>query len=253
MRHNLDHRLKLWHRIKIFLKYYLKRSDKEPVFVISERRTGSSLLLSYLSSIPDVSSAGEVIRKLWTLSRSGVLHHIQYSINNCKHKLCFAKLFQSDLEARKVDLKDIKNHIPNARFVILYRRSLLDQFLSFRIAEMTNHYRWNEDFKLPPFIHVSKSELLEFCEETKNHYKQMLSHDWLKDCSIIVDYENLVSNPQKVFDKTIFPFLGLTSCSVSTEMCKQNTKKPEELVANYEEIKPFVSAPCVLQEYSFNA
>src|SRR5207244_4288556 len=104
---------------------------------IATRRSGSNLLLGCLNSIPGVSFASEIlntsmfygIRGRW-ITKKTVLRHIAYSINDCKHRICGAKLLKIQLDAHGLHLEDLKKHFPNARFIILYRRSLLEQFVS---------------------------------------------------------------------------------------------------------------------------
>jgi len=178
-----------------------------------------------------------------------VYRHIVYSMNHCRDKISGAKLFQSHLEKCGASLSGVKKHIPNARFIILYRKSLLDQFLSYKIAQVTSHYSYKHDFKLPPFVHIVHSELYAFCEAMKGLYTRIFEHAWLKDCSVVISYEELVVAPQKIFDDLIFPFLGLDSVPVTTTMKKQNTKSLEEIIVNYAELEPLLSEPWLRLEY----
>ncbi len=238
---------RLIHRAKIFLNYCLKPAQKESIFILSEPRVGSSLLISYLNSIPNVSFAGEVIEKhsmfgirLRYISKQAVFRHIAYSLNYCKHTICGAKIFGSQLEERNISLLELKKHFPNARFIIIYRKNILEQFLSRKIAYMTNHWQWSEQFKLPPFVYIQPQEFERFSKRMKAIYQKLFETDWLKSCSVVVNYEDLAANPQSIFDGVIFPFLGLPSSPVSTEMRKQNTKRTEDMVMNYHEIEPLI-------------
>ncbi len=44
-------RKRSFHRLKIFFEYKLARVQKEPIFIITTRRTGSNLLVDYLNSM----------------------------------------------------------------------------------------------------------------------------------------------------------------------------------------------------------
>ena len=235
------------HRFKIFLKYHLKKESKEPVFIITTRRTGSNLLLDYLNSIPNVFFAGEVLNRDMAyglrgrlITKRSVLRHIAHSINNCEHKICGAKFVKVHLDIHNIGIADLKKLFPNARFIVLYRQSLLEQFVSLKIAEITDTWHWKESFALPPSIHVSVPEFKEFCKQIKRFYGEVFESDLLNNCSTVISYEELQTDPQKVSNETIFPFLGLRPCAVSTNLKKQNTKPLSEIVENYEEVAGFI-------------
>ncbi len=248
------------HRFRIFLKYHLKREEKEPIFIITTRRTGSNLLLDYLNSIPGVSFAPEVLNKsmFYGLRRgfagkSTALRHIAYSINACSERVCGAKLIMSHLHNYQISMEDLKRIFPNARFIILYRRSILDQFVSLRIAEITDTWQWTKDFDLPSSIKIDVRELLNFCRRIKWFYQDLLSREWLKERSIVLSYEEFARSPQDLFERTLFPFLGLPVFPVSCTLRKQNTKELREIVSNYEELTPWITHSLVRQNYGPSA
>ena len=118
-------------RTTLLIRYLVKRKDIKLVFVIAAPRTGSYLLLDYLSSHPEIDSLGEVInpdivRGIRTafISKKEVLFHIKTSLNTSKQKNGAVKLISDQMQAHKLSVDDIKNNFPNARFIILYRHSL---------------------------------------------------------------------------------------------------------------------------------
>ena len=138
-------------------------------------------------------------------------------------------------------LDDVVNYFPNAKFIILYRKSLLEQFVSLKIAEKTDRWEWTRDFVLPESLRVDVGEFMEFCRRTKEFYEKVARAPWIRNCSLVLEYEELISDPQKIFDSKIFPFLGLPSHPVSTSMVKQNTKSMETIVENFEEVRPWIT------------
>ncbi len=248
------------HRLKIFSEYLFKKEEKYPVFIITTRRTGSNLLLEYLNSIPNVSFTPEILNKSMSygirdkfISKQAVLRHIAYSINACPHKICGTKLVKVHLEHHDISLEDLKEHFPKARFIILYRRSLLDQFVSLKIAEATDTWQWTNQFRLPSSVAVQIPELLEYCKMIKNFYEDIFKRDWLLRFSITMSYEDLVTSPQDTFHRALFPFLELPPSPITSTMKKQNTKKLHEIVENYAEVLPWMRHPLVFQEYSLSA
>ena len=224
--------------------------------MIATRRTGSNLLLGYLNSIPNTSFAQEILNKHMSygvrdrwVSKAAVLRHIAYSINHCEHRICGAKLLRFQLEAHRITLQDLKTFFPRARFIILYRRSILGQFVSLKTAELTGQWLWTEDYKLPSSIHIETRAFEEYCGIIKAFYGNVFEHDWIRHCSVTLSYEDLAADPQKVFDETLFPFLNLPSSKVSCRLRKQNTKEPREIIANYHEIEPLVEYEWTRQAY----
>ena len=246
------------HRAKIFFSYWLKpRTGKEPVFVIAARRTGSNMLISCLNSVPQASFAGEILNKSMScglrqrfISKKSVLRHIVHSVQHCEQALCGAKFVQTHLDTHGIGPSDLKRLFPNARFIILYRRSLLEQFVSLKIAEMTDVWQWTREFKLPECLSISVPEFTEFCAETKKFYERLFQEDCLKDCSLVLGYEEFAEDPQGVFEESVFPFLRRPAVPVRNGMIKQNTQELRQIVANYLEVEPFLHHPSARQEYS---
>ena len=245
------------HRFRIFYGYYFKkRTLKEPVFVICERRTGSNMLLSCLNSIPGAFFAGEILNKSMHyglrrrfISKKSVLRHLVHSIHHCEQDVCGAKLVRTQMEAHGIGPSHLKALFPNARFIILYRKSLLDQFVSLKIAEMTDAWQWTRGFKMPSSLRISLPEFERYCQKTKAFYEELFRQDWLGDCSLVLSYEDLAGDAQDVFEESVFPFLKLPVAVVQNGLIKQNTRDLRELIENYEEIELFVHHPSARQEY----
>ncbi len=187
------------------------------------------------------------------ISKRAVLRHILHSIYNCSQVICGAKLIRIHMETHHITLEDLKKIFPEAKFIVLYRKSLLDQFVSLKIAEIANAWQWTARFRLPDPIHLDLKEFERFCKTTRVFYEEMLQRDWLKDRAIVISYEELVSAPQELFDGRIFPFLGLQPSSVSAQTRKQNIKSLHEIVQNYQEIERFVHDPLTNQGYQIKS
>ena len=247
-------RKRSWHRMKISLRYRLQRSPKEPVFILSTRRTGSNLLLDLLNSMPEASFAGEILNHRMAyglrknhVSKSAVLRHVRHSINACPKKICGAKLIKTHLENHRLSPEDLLEIYPHARFIILYRRSLIEQFVSLKIAQRTDIWQWRKDFIPPKNISISIAELAGYCLDIKTFYGKLL-----EECppqSLLLEYERLAENPQEVFEDRVFSFLGVPSSTVKTSHVKQNTRPLHEIIRNYDEIAPWINHPVTTQEY----
>lgn len=246
------------HRLKISLKYYLKRRPKRPFFILFTARTGSTLLISYLNSIPKVSFATEILNSelaiglpLKNVSKNSVLRHILYSINHCPYEICGAKFNEWQLEHRHLAVTELFELFPAVKLIILYRQGMADQYLSHRIAEYT--WQWNHRAvpvrPLNKKLRISRDEFLKYVDRIKQFYEGILRLEIVRLNSIVISYEELASNAQKVFEEKIFPFLGVPPVRVKTTLTKQTTKHPSELVENYEEVKDLWESKEFKQEY----
>ncbi len=162
-----------------------------------------------------------------------------YSIYYCRTRICGAKLIRIHMQNHQLVPADLIQLFPNARFIILYRKNVLEQYLSLKVAEMTDSWGMTNNFKLPSSVPIDREELAEYCQMVKGYYEGLVQDPCLKDRSILLDYEELATEAQAMFDRVIFPFLGLPSTPVSSSLQKQTTKKPSQIIKNYEEIKDF--------------
>ena len=237
-------------RTTLLIRYLVKRKDIKPVFVIAAPRTGSYLLLDYLSSHPEIDSLGEVInpdivRGIRTafISKKEVLFHIKTSLNTSKQKNGAVKLISDQMQAHKLSVDDIKNNFPNARFIILYRQSLLRQYISNEISKKSGIWkldkekikqRWDKNsitFEIDP------TELEQFCKSIRQFYLDILEKDWIKKDALLLSYEELIGSSRDELAKKLFSFLNLPAVEIKTDLKKMNERTVKEIVTNYDQIK----------------
>lgn len=230
-------------------KYVLSRQARSPIFIITTRRSGSNFLLSALNSIPGASFAEEILNKNMVyglrdrfISKKSVLRHIQHSVNYCGSELCGAKLLKIQMEQRNISLEDLKALYPSCRFIILYRKSLLDQFISLKIAESTGTWLWygGDNFKPPVSLRIEKEEFLHYSADIRRFYDDLFKLSWVRERSLILSYEELYGDIQRVFDERVFSFLGIPKVQIAAKTCKQNTRMPHEIIENYGEVSSWV-------------
>ncbi|MBI3252401.1 MAG: sulfotransferase [Candidatus Omnitrophica bacterium] len=251
-------RKRFFHRVKLAAHFYTRRSEKEPVFVIATKRSGSNLLISYLNSIPGVAFLPEILnpdmsyglRRRW-ISRAAVLRHIVHSIHYTPTRICGAKLIFMCLQRHGLVLEDLKAAFPNARFIVLYRESLIDQFISFKAAEFTGQWVWTPDYRVPPPFRFDREEFGRFRRRIEGLYRDVFKSIWLRDRSVVLSYEELTRDAQGIFEEHIFPLLGVPASPVFTEMRKQNTRPLSEAVENYGEIEEECQSGAFRRRYAF--
>lgn len=233
-------RKRLIHRAGIYCRHWGGRSKQEPVFIVAARRTGSNLLLSYLNSVPEISMAPEIlnskmaygIRKKWS-TRGMILRHILYSVQSLPGKIYGAKLMRHQLERLGLGREEILDLFPKARFLVVYRESILDQFVSLRVAEMTNTWEGPGAAQEPDSLRVEVAEYLAFEAAIREFYSQWMPQKDFAGRSLFLSYEELARNPQEIFDQKIFPFLRIPLRPVTTAMRKQGRRRNSEWVVNW--------------------
>jgi hypothetical protein len=124
---------------------------------------------------------------------------------------------------------------------VLYRVSLLDQFVSLKLAQTTG--RWIEtcpDDETRHSITVDLDELSEFADITNRRYIELVHHPALGGRHKLISYESLVADTQGVFNDTIWPFVGIPPVTVNSVLRKQNRLSLEACVTNLREVRSAV-------------
>ena len=254
--------LRAAHRLDLFLRYRRSREPSMPCFVVCTLRTGSNLLLSYLNSIPGLSFAGEILHPDHVggvprrgISKLAVIRHIRYSLIHCRNERCGAKLPADHLKWHDLDVRQLHEHFPAAKFLILYRRSLAEQYLSLQVARATGRWvrrRAAAAARPRRAIRIHRDDCLKYCRLLKEFYSRTLRVEGIGSYALVLSYEELVANAQDVFNKRIFPFLGLTPSEIATDLVRLNSKPPSEVVEDYASVKDLWEHPECFQEYELH-
>jgi hypothetical protein len=244
------------HRARIAARYHFRRSRPgQLVFVLGEPRVGSNLLLSYLESFPSVAVTEEVLNP-WSaigirrtlISKKAALRHIRHSIA-MPGDVAVAKLMLQHLDWHCLDTRDLRRTFPSARYLIIYRENLFEQYVSAQLLKATGIHKTST---LRPFqgqIQIDSNDLRRFCSAIKEKYTRLLSDSSLCAAATLISYEDLQANAQHLFDQTICPFLGLVPRQVSTGMLKQNTRSMDHLIENYEQLRGLAASDLVRQRF----
>jgi len=249
-------RQRLRQRIRVFRRYLKRPADITPLFVLSMPRAGSNMLLDYLRCFPEIEVRGEVlnpnvtegIRDRW-VSTAGVLRHVRRYVYGVKpgkagRRLSTVKIHLPQLEARGMTVDDLRAAFPTARYIILFRESLGDAFVSRLRAFRTGQWLVREgQQRVEATVRVERPDLLAYLEAMRASYAALAARQWLTECSVHVGYETLAREPQKVLDETICPFLGVRPVPVRTTLQKQNTRPLEQVVENYDEVRDLLVGP----------
>jgi LPS sulfotransferase NodH len=231
----------------------------KPVFVVCTLRTGSNLLVSYLNSVPGVSIAGEILHpdQIQGVPRSGiskqaVMRHIRLSLNQCRSEICGAKLPSIHLQFHGLDVRQLHDYFPTAKVILLYRRSLADQYLSFQVARASKRWRSRNGQEYPRhtrLMRLDRDDFMKYCRQLKNFYSTTFALDGIRDYTAVLSYEELAGNANDVFNARVFPFLGLAPAPISTTEVKGMKGHPSEVVEDFDSVRDFWEDPAFIQDY----
>src|SRR5262245_55853888 len=211
-----------WRRLKcharLLQKWWLKRHRPyQPLFVIATCRSGSNLLLSYLNQQQGVSTLSEVLSSVLPigprrdcLPPKKAIRHIRICLQGEREPIRGCKLMLYQLANCQLDMKHLHAAFPNAKYIILYRESMAEQFVSHQLALATSQYllRPGEERKQAELI-VKPGELRTYCDDIRRGYCEVLSHRWLADRSVLLSYEELTEDPTHWLSQKICPLLGV--------------------------------------------
>ena len=249
-------RQRLRQRLRVLYRYLTHPDGITPLFVLSMPRAGSNMLLDYLRCFPAIEVRGEVLNPKVTegirergVSTAAVLRHVRryvYGVKPGAAERCYGtvKIHLPQLETRGLTVDDLRGAFPAARYIVLFRESLGEAFVSRLRALRTGQWLVREGEKrVETTVHVERAELQAYLDATRASYMALASREWLAPCSVHVGYETLAREPQRVLDETICPFLGVAPVPVRTTLQKQNTRALEQVVENYDEVADLLVGP----------
>jgi LPS sulfotransferase NodH len=230
--------------LRIFWMSYAEQPVSDPLFIICEARTGSTLLGDYLNSHPMVACEFEIlnrgqIRQLGVVrSQRDVRFYLDTLFKAIQGKVKCGKIHFDHFDHFGISIDHLLRWFPQARFIVLYRASLLDQFVSLKLAEITGCWiaTCPED-ETNQEISIDMAEMLAFVQSTKNLYNQIVHHPSLRGRHLTVSYEELASNADRTFKTKIWPFLGIPPFPLKTVLRKQNRRSTRESISNFHEIE----------------
>jgi len=215
-----------------------------PLFVLATQRSGSNLLVDYLNRLIGVQCLEEILNRAlpeglprWQATTRRAMAHIRLSLDTLAGTVRGCKLMLNQLEECKLDLERLNAAFPEARYIILYRESLAEQFLSLESAKASNQWKLTDDEERKLVqIRIDPSKLRGFCQKTLEMYRRVVEHDWLRQRGVLLSYEQLASAPDYCLREAICPLLDVDAAPLSTSLRKQNTLSCADRIVNYEQV-----------------
>lgn len=205
--------------------------------VLSRSRTGSNLLVSYLSNHPNIAVSGEIFAKLNGRKAEDVLSDTFSEQPFFVKARGFKIFYYHPLDDIGVGIWDALVDMPDLHIIHLKRRNILRTVVSRRIAGLNDAWSSTRqpDTNRATSVSFTPDELNELLAETRDWESKgdemFHNHQKLEIC-----YEDLTDEPKRSFGK-IARFLGVKASVPKTRLKKQNPQRLRDLVRNYDELK----------------
>jgi LPS sulfotransferase NodH len=249
---------RLQHRLRLLKKWWLRpHLPYQPVFVIATCRSGSNLLVSYLDQLPSVNVLGELLCPLMPhgprrdcIPPAKAINHIRFCLQGERGQVRGCKLMLFQLTNCGLTLDSLDAAFPQSKFIVLYRQSLAEQYVSHQTAIATRQFllRPGERRKRTDLT-IDPAHLRAYCDDIRRGYRNVLDHSWLDGRSVVLSYEELVAEPNHWLQQHICPLLGVPFVEPATKLCKQNTEPLANQIANYRDVAALLNSPLCRQHH----
>jgi hypothetical protein len=212
------------------------------IVLLSSHRFGSSLMVNYLSSQPNIRPRGEILNPRETVygnfqraSQGRVLVHIKSMCFAPPGRIAMVKLMDSQIENHRLTLEHIIAALNRPYIVAVYRRDLLSAYVSFRIARQ-NGIWYSTDRVNDLQISVELAALKNYVRGTRRRWMHNSARLRTYDRAVIVAYEDLSEHPERaVYD--MLDFIGVPRVApISTDSVRQNPAPLSHKIENYREL-----------------
>ena len=247
---------KTWHKLHLLSHWWLRaHTPYQAIFVLATHRSGSNLLVDYINRLPDVSSNSEVLCStlpfgVWRQNErpERALRHIAYSLQTLSTPLRGCKLMLDQLASCKLTVEALDNAFPGSKYVILYRQSLAEQFLSMQSAKATNQWvLFDGEERKQAQLRINPVELRSYCDQIRRSYRELLAAPGLAQQAVLLSYEELTADPAWWLRERICPLLGTELVTPQTCHRKQNLLPLAERVENYRDVAALLASPLCRQ------
>lgn len=225
-------------------------SPRQPLFLCSTHRTGSTLLRSALNTLDGVSLAGEVLNHnnkpgVADMDRAGLLAHLDECLRAERSPNPGAKVMLTHLRPDVLPADALVAAYPEARYLLLYRRDLLAQWLSMRRADESKQWTDLEGASTQASearVHVKPARIRKYVERQRKRYEEFLAavdgHDLLT-----LAYEDVDGDLAAAVARVQARFgLPGTFDAAGIPLKRQRVGEPIDLVDNWTDLEPLVAA-----------
>lgn len=222
----------------------LRDRPRRVAFLLSTPRSGTWHLLELVNSLPDVDLAGEALNPSLTTGPSPLVRgprtaitHLRAVVGAREAPVTGAKLLLNHLERLDTTVGHVADAFPDARFVVVVRRHLGEQYVSLEVAKQTGRWRARSgDAAFTGTIEIDRERFLRYCEHRRAQFSRLLAEPAVAERGLVVVHEEVRERPQEAVDTQLAPFLGVASGPVASRFVRQNRRPLSEVVANHDEV-----------------
>jgi LPS sulfotransferase NodH len=253
-----------WQRLKYLLNlrlqwWTLPHTPYQPVFVLASHRSGSNLLIDYLNRLPGVQSHSEILCRPFATGpawfqkgRRAALRHIRLSLHALRAPNRGCKFMFDQLAFNGLSLDGLNGAFPDAKYIVLYRQSLAEQYVSKEAALATDQWTlYHERERKQVRVHVDPSALRTYIERLRKRYQHAIDRPWMPGRALLLSYEELTADPARRLREDICPLLGVPPAEPQSFLLKQNKQPLAERVENYREVAALLHSPLCQQYYAW--
>lgn len=183
--------------------------------------------------------------------RGVALRHLRVNLRSQSSSIGGLKILLGQLERHGLTVGDLQSVAPDLKFLIIYRRSLADQFVSTEIARRTGSWNLTErGTSRRVSVHVDREEFRRYCERIRGLYRQLLSDRFVTERALVLSYEELAEDAEALFRRSVCPFLEIDHHPVQTGFIKQNPSPINEKVLNFADVEDVLTGPDARQAYT---
>ncbi len=237
------------------------KSRFAPVFVLFAARSGSKLLVSSLNHLDGVRLQFEVLnphflspllqrlfgdQALRFHSKRAAIRYLTKAVTKNGADVYGAKVQFEQLHRAGLTERDLLEYFPQSKCIVLYRRSMSEQYVSLRIAEQMQCWgRATADTGYSPFastISVRRDELLAYYDRLRTSYNSMctLRKEYASRL-LFVAYEDLRDTLQAQLRERICPFIETDYAPVEPDFLQQKNYELPDVVEHFDELKDLLT------------
>jgi LPS sulfotransferase NodH len=245
------------HGLSLHSHWWLrKHTPYEAVFIITTPRTGSNLLVNFLERLPGTQCLAEVLN--WGLnigpkrsaSTQQAIDHIRRSLQTLKSPVRGCKLFLGHLAHYRLTLDHLEEAFPGAKYIVLYRESLAEQYVSYELARRTNQWILLDGQQMKQYpLTIDPAALRAYSDEMRRGYHEVLAHPLIADRGTVISYEELTDDSEACMRDHICLLLGVPPAKPESALRKQNPQPLAGRVANYAQVAALIASPLCRQRY----
>lgn len=224
------------------------RRKVSPVFLVTTGRSGSNYMVDLLNSVPNVKILGEVLSPF---SDCGVPEsmrnpkllrkHVVYSVRAIEEPISGAKIHIEHLQARKLPVSFLDHCFPAYKIILLFRNSLFDQYISWKMAKTNNIWIATDTSKISHItLSIKPQEFRQYVAKQEQRFAEVVPYLLCRNNVFVLSFEELVASPQAIFDKYLFAFLGVDPISVCSSLQRQRRRAVGEVVKNIDDLQDYI-------------